>query len=307
MNDTYEPDDKFVEKLEWQLSSEYRRTNRFKSAPGKIAVSRRVAAIAVMVGVAMTGLTVLSAAEYLKDSWRKKIEIARAETDVKLKKARQESTQEMASRTENLASLGLIQEEEILAMKQAVEKAGLDLSQSMANLDEVKASGEIPRHELYAPVVGGRDFVGERLEIEKKEAELDGKLIESRRRRFQQLLELGLIGEDQRNRKQAEMASQKARIDEIQIRLALRKRFVAGMITAQEVEIQDRLTAAERNLSVAQSKVDSFQTQLKRLQKLEALGMISATETHQLQYDLDAAQAELKLAAVEKEVLTKRK
>ena len=38
----------------------------------------------------------------------------------------------------------------------------------MLDLEEVKASGEAPRDELYAPVVGGRDFVSERLEIEKR-------------------------------------------------------------------------------------------------------------------------------------------
>ncbi len=87
MNNKYEPDGRFVEKLEWQLSSEYRRTNRMKSAPGKIAVSRRMAGIAALVGLVMTGLTVINAVAFLKDSWRKKIEIARVETEVKLKQA----------------------------------------------------------------------------------------------------------------------------------------------------------------------------------------------------------------------------
>jgi hypothetical protein len=67
MNNAYEPDDRFVERLEWQLSSEYRRTNRLKSAPGKITVSRRMAGVAAIVGLVLTGLTALNAAAYLKD------------------------------------------------------------------------------------------------------------------------------------------------------------------------------------------------------------------------------------------------
>ena len=106
MTEKYEPDTRFVERLEWQLSSEYRRGDRLKSPP-KIAVSRRMAAVAVMIGVLLTGVAVSKAADYFKDSWRKKIEIARAETEVTLKKARYDSTREIAASVEEQVTNGL--------------------------------------------------------------------------------------------------------------------------------------------------------------------------------------------------------
>ena len=163
MSKTYEPESQFLERLEWQLSSEYRRTNRLKSSSGKIAISHRIVAIAGIVGTLMAGVTVIRAAEYVKDSWRKKIEIARIETEIKLKKAHFESTREIASRVKMRFSNGLIREQEYQMMKIAAEKAELDWKKSLLNLDEVKISGVIPRNELYAPMVGGRDFVSERL------------------------------------------------------------------------------------------------------------------------------------------------
>jgi multidrug resistance efflux pump len=305
MNNAYEPDDRFVEKLEWQLSSEYRRTNRLKSAPGKIAVSRRLAGVAVLAGLVLTGLTALNAAAYFKNSWRKKIEIARIETEVKLKQGHLASTNEMAGRTDHLFSRGLVGEEENLRMKLAVAKADLDLKTALVDLDEVKASGEIPRNELYAPVVGGRDFVSERLKIRKKRAEQSLKPLESRFQRSGNLLKLGLIPPELLKRIEADMAAEKADIDGIQKRLDLRKQFIAGTITAEEVEITDRMAEAGQKLSSAQSKVDTLQTQLKRIKNLEAVGLISPTETHEMQIALDAAQFELKLAAVEMDVLKK--
>jgi len=307
MNNAYEPDDRFVERLEWQLSSEYRRTNRLKSAPGKIAVSRRMAGVAAIVGLVMTGLTALNAAAYLKDSWRKKIEIARIETEVKLKQAHLASTKEMAARTDQRFSLGVVGDEENQMIKLAVEKSDSDLKTALVNLDEVRASGEIPRNELYAPVVGGRDFVSERLEIEKKQTERGLKPLESRLNRSRQRVELGVIPKDQLDQIEAEMAGEKTTIDGIQKRLDLRKRFVTGTITAEEVEIEGRRTEAELKMTSAQAKVDSLQNQLKRLKNLEAVGLISPTETHEMQFALDAAQFELKLAAVEMDVLKKAK
>jgi hypothetical protein len=307
MSKSYEPDSQFVERLEWQLSSEYRRTNRLKSSSGKISFSRRIVAIAGIVGTLMAGVTVIKAAEYIKDSWQKKIEIARVETEVKLKKAHLESTREIESRAKMRFSNGLIREEEYRVIKLAAEKAGLDLKKSELNLDEVKVSGVIPRNELYAPVVGGRDFVSERLKVERKEVELDLELFMRRLERFKQLVEKDMVRGDRLDDIYAVVAARKVTIDKIQKRLDLRKRFVAGEITAHEVEIKGRITVAERNLHLAKARVDSLKEQLKRLKNLETRGLISQTEIKSLQYTLNTAQAELELATLEMDVLEKIK
>ncbi len=307
MSEVYEPDNQFLERLEWQLSSEYRRTNLLRTSSGRIAIPRKVVALACLVGILMTGVAVIKAAEYVQDSWRKKIEIARSETEVKLKKAHLESTREIASRTEMRYSNGLVEEEEYRVIQIAAKRAELDWNKSLLNLDEVKASGEAPRNELYAPVKGGRDFVSERLKIEMKEIELDLELFGSRAKRLKMLVEKGLAQAEDLSQIQAEIANRKVMIDKIQKRLDLRKRFISGEITAQEVEIEDRMTGAERNLHLAQSKVDFLNEQLKRLRILEARGMISPIEIRQLQYALDAAQAELELANLEMDVLKKLK
>lgn len=307
MNKIHEPDSQFLDRLEWQLSSEYRRTNRLKSPSGKIVVPRRIVAIAVMVGILMTGVAVSKAADYLKDSWRKKIEMARVETEVELKKVHLESIREMASDIKLRVSNGLIREDEYQAMKLAVENAELDLKRSLLNLDEVNMSGDIPRNELYAPLVGGRDFVSERLEIEKKEVKLDMEQLSIQGERVQHLVQQMMVRGDEMDHIQADIATRKVMFDKIQQRLDLRARFLAGEITAQEVEIEDRITGAERNLQMARSQVESLMEQLERLQSLEAQGTISHTEVMQLQYALDAAQAALKLANLEMEVLKKLK
>ena len=305
MNKNYEPDNQFVDRLEWQLSSEFRRANRLKTSSGKIAVSRRMVAIAITIGVLMTGVAVTKAADYIKDSWQKKIEMARVETEVELKKVQLESIREIASDIKARVSNGLIREDEYQAMKIAVKKAELDFKKSQLNLEEVKMSGEIPRNELYAPLVSGRDFVSERLELDKMEIELEIYLISRHLKRIKKLTEEGLIQDHELDQVMTVIANQEAHLDKIQQRLDLRSSFLEGEITAREVEIESRLTAAENHLHHAQSKVDSLEQQLTRFQALEARGAITRSENRQLEFALDAAQAELKLAVLEMDVLKK--
>jgi len=307
MSEIYEPDNQFLDRLEWQLSSEYRRASRLKPASGKIAIPRKVVAITCMVGILMTGVAVIKAADYIQDSWRKKIEIARAETEVELKKVYLESIREMASEVKMRVANGLIREDEYTLINLAAENAELDFQRSLLNLDEVKVTGELPRNELSAPVRGGRDFVSERLEIEKKAVELELEQINIHLGRLTQLVEQNLARGDEMDRIQAETANRKMMIDKIQERLDLRTHFLNGEITAQEVEIEDRMTVAERNLHLAQSKVDSLKERLKRIESLESERMINPMEIRQMQYALDAAQAELELATLEMDVLRKLK
>jgi len=307
MNKIYEPDDRFMERLEWQLSSEFRRANRLRSSSGRITVPRRTVAIAAVIGVLITGVAVTKAADFIKDSWRKKIEIARVETEVELKKVHLESIREMASSAKSRAANRLIREDEYQAMKLALENAEWDLKRSLLNLDEVKMSGDIPRNELYAPLVGGRDFVSERLMIEMRESKLGLEQLENNLSRIKEMVENKMVQRTEMDMIRTDITARKIMIDKIQKRLDLRARFLDRDITAKEVEIQDRLASAERNLFLAQSKVKSLKDQLERIKILEAQGGINHMEVKQIEFALNAAKAELKLAALEMEVLEKLK
>ena len=64
MSENFVPDDRFVERLEWQLASEYRRKKLLRPAGRNITISRRMAAALLVAGFFMTGVTAIKAAEY---------------------------------------------------------------------------------------------------------------------------------------------------------------------------------------------------------------------------------------------------
>ena len=307
MSENFVPDDLFMDRLEWQLASEYRRKQLLGPVRPKIVLPRRAALTLLVAGLFMSGVTAIKAAEYFKDSWRKKIEIARVETEVRLMEARRESARQSAARAARMYALGLMETGEDRVADFSVKKAGLAVDKSLLNRDEVRASGASPRDEIYAPKVGGRDFVGERLVIVKKEAELEMAAREIRRDRKRDKFALGLVSADEMKALEAEAAVQKAAILRLEKRLDLRKRFLAGGLTAQAAEVEDRLTGAEEDLGAATAKVEVLRGRMKRQEALEALGMASPGETQALNTALDSALDEQKLAVLEIDVLKKSK
>jgi hypothetical protein len=307
MNESYEPNGKYLESLEWQLASEFRRRSRLR-AYGKIAVSRRAASLIIVAGVLLTGVAATKAADLIRESWRKSIEVARVEMDVRLKTAFAEFKREQVARAETQASKGLIRQEEVEVTKLSAEYSALDLGKSQLNLEEVEASGEAPRDEIYAPVVGGRDFVGERMQVEVRRLELNLELRRARlEQRLRRLAEKGLVAGSELEDFQAESATQASLIQKARERFDLRRRFVSGDLSAREVEIQDKLTLAERDLGQAQSELDYMRKQLAHTQALQASGQAQESDVRALEFGLNYAQEEVALATLEIDILKKVK
>lgn len=304
MPKNFEPDSQFVDRLEWQLASEFRRKGRLKPAGGKVSVPRYMVALSLAAGILLLGVAATKAADLIRDSWRKKIEVARLETEVKIKKAFLEFKKEWSAQMENKRALGIISNEETLTSKSARQEAAAELDRAILDLEEAKASGEAPRNELYAPLVQGRDFASERLEIEKKSYQFE---LDLRRERIERALrhrvELGLIPKSDLNNVLAWLSVDEAGIKDIDNRLALRRRFLTGEISAAELEIQTRMSAAEKDLRVAQSEIDTLGKGLEDLRAKEAVGLIHNSVVKAAQLALNAAQAKADLAAREIEIL----
>ena len=308
MSNRFEPDAKFVDRLEWQLASEFRRREHLKPAPPRIAVPRPVFVLGLAAGVLLLGVAATKAADLIKDSWRKRIEIARLETEVKIKTAFLELKKDRSAQAENRFSLGLVGEDETLAAKLGADRAASDLEKSVLDLEEVKASGQAPRDELYAPLVGGRDFVGERLTIEKKVLQTDLDLRRARTERaLRHRVELGVVPKSALIEFEAALAGQEAAIGDIENRLALRRRFLSGEISAGELEIQTRMSAAQKELREAQSSIETIRPRLEEARAQAAAGLIAVDEVKGMELGLNAAQAKADLALQEIEILKQLK
>jgi hypothetical protein len=309
MSDTYEPDSRFMEKLEWQLTSEFRRRNRMK-IPGKIAVSRGAFTLAVVAGVLLTGIAMTKATDLIKESWRKKIEVAKAEMDVRLSTALAVFNKERSAKAQAEVSNGSMRQEDYQVIKLFADISALNLEKSQLNLKEVEASGEAPRNEIYAPVVGGRDFVGERLGIEKRLCEVSIELSRARiEQRSKQVEDKDMARRFpfQRNENQTVITSEEASLESVERRIDLREKFISGQLSARDAEIQDRIAVAERDLRQAQAEVDFMMKQLAQNQAIKSKETNQEKQVQALQFGIQAAREQVALASLVIETLKKVK
>ncbi len=304
MSKRIEPDPQFVDRLEWQLASEFRSRELLKPAPGRIAVPRSVAVLSLAAGVLLLGVAATKAADLIKDSWRKKIEVARLETEVRIGTALLELKKGHAAQAETRFSLGLISEEEAVDSKRTTAWAEFELEKTRLDLEEVRGSGEAPRDELYAPLVHGRDFVSERLGIRKKTLEADLALQrESIERKLEIRVDLGLLPKSALEEFKMSMRVRAGEVEDIERSLSLRRRYVSEEISAEDLEIQARMVESEKELRESRNMVEILKSDLEKLRPREAAGMVSPDEVREARFSLESAQARAELALQEIEIL----
>ena len=145
MSKRFEPDTQFVDRLEWQLASEFRRREHLKPAPGRIAVPRSVAVLSLVAGVLLLGVAATKAADLIKDSWRKKIEVARLETEVKIETALPGPQEgQVPPRPRPGSRWALSARTKPWTSKMDRRRAAFELEKARLDLEEVRASGRCP-------------------------------------------------------------------------------------------------------------------------------------------------------------------
>jgi hypothetical protein len=107
--------------------------------------------------------------------------------------------------------------------------------------EEVRASGQAPQDEISAPLIGGKDFVSERLELESSIQRLHLSIYQSSLVRINDRIEAGLVPEEEMAQARRGMGELQLQLDGIQKRLDLRARYLRGEITAQEAETEQEL------------------------------------------------------------------
>jgi hypothetical protein len=304
MSNRFEPDTKFVDRLEWQLASEFRRRDQLKPAPGRVAVPRSVAALGLAAGIILMGVAATKAADLIKDSWRKKIEVARLETEVKIRRAFLDFKELRFRQAEEKFKAGLIGEDGLHGNRLAKGNAVFELEKALLDLEEVRASGQAPRDEIHAPLVDGRDFVSERLEARKRALESDILLRRGRTEGYwKQRFDLGLISESELEDRRALVAVQETELEAVETTLGLRRQILAGALSSEQLEIRIRMAEAEKKLAAARREIDSMKRHLDTQQAQFLAGLIAEEEMRGTRMVLDAAQAQESLALQEIEIL----
>lgn len=288
----------FLDHLEWQLRTELRRQRRFEElSPPRSWRTLRLAALVVL---SITfGAAGVIAAERIQESGRRDLLLQRVQVRMRSAEERRQLLEEDLTRTEMLVGTGRAQQGEADKSRGRLEAVVLEGERLRLDLEEIQASGREPRLELSAPRVGGRDFVGERIELDLRAAERRLERERQREERLQRMGEMGLASSSEIAKASVGARREELLISELKVRRRLRADFLVGRLDARRVELEAMREGARGRLAQAESRLEHARPELDRLRTLSEAGLVSSTDLNRAEVEQREAQGELELARIE--------
>jgi hypothetical protein len=308
MNEYPAPDPEFVNRLEWELSSVLRRqgTHHRTSLAARLVRSRPAAALALVVLSLFAGGAGTYAALHTVDEQAAALHIARGEALLEIARTRLEPAAGELARIRALAAQGGAAEQEVQQVEMAFLHAQSEVEIGESNLAETRLTGQEPRDALSAPRVGSRDFVTERLAARRLPLQQHLKLTIEQSRRHEELAKAGLVSASEPKAAQLGVVGAEAEVAALEQRIALRAAFLAGELSATEVELKGMRLAAVAARETALRQAGALAEQHQRVALLSERGMAPGSESKAVEAELRAVQAQAELADLELRILDQR-
>ncbi len=199
-----------------------------------------------------------------------RVELARAD----LEQARQRFEVGAAGRETVQAA-----ERELRAQESALARLKLDI-------EETQSSSASPRNDLQAPLVGGRDFVRERLMLDLRDAQRNLAAAEQALQQARQRVEVGTAPQATAVAAELEVAQARALLKQLQGTIELRDQAITGAIKAEEVAALQRQMELTLHRDRLRREIELGRLRIQDIRRQVETGMAS-------QLDLKRAEVEL--------------
>jgi len=301
MLDRHEPDKQFSDNLEWQIGSEARRHNRSVTSTHPLW---RLARVATVVVLSMTlGAAAMGASYQIEESWRKQLLIASLEVRTNLAAQRVALVAEEYQRIETQFEVGTISEEALSMARLQLADAESQARMLELELEEIRISGREPLGEVSSPLVGGRDFVSERIRAHLDGAARQLEVAALELQRMQERYEMGVVDRVGLTSVEAAVRQYEGQVETQQDRLRIREAFLAGEFTAMEAELRALETEAEERSDSMRQQMQLAELEREYFEQEVAVGNVDALTLRQVEFRFAELNAEVRLVELELEIL----
>jgi hypothetical protein len=216
-------------------------------------------------------------------------------------------TLELYEKNEQLArrrvESGMTTRADLLSVEYLVREARLRVAAAQLNLDEIRKSSTSPRDELYAPLVDGRDFVKERLELQLPAAQDKLAHAEEQLRVATLRQRIAIATQVAVAEAETEVVRARSKLEVLVGKLALRKTFFESRLTSNEVERRQRKLELEQDLVITQRLLEVARARFELTQKRQQAAAVTrqellAAELEVLQLENDLQQINFQLTIV---------
>lgn len=258
--ETHEPAPEFREYLDWELSRAF----------GHARMSRRLRMSAALLVALALGTTGGLASAQMRENAQLDSLLAAARADATLVSARAQAARAVVAEEQRQVAAGMRSTESLSNAEAEAREADSELARTALNIDEIKGTAKAPRDELNAPLVNGRDFVKDRLQLRLMLAQQAIASAERSRDEAARRVRVGLASEMTGLDAELDVARARRDLAVLVERMALRREFVEkGTAVAeltrrlQKAEVTQDLAVAQRAMQVAQQRATLLERQWK--------------------------------------------
>ncbi len=253
--------------------------------------------VAVILVSAMFGAGGVVVRDEVQEGKTQEILLAQVEMEIQLAELQVQAMRSDLDDLQRQVAGGMVEDEALVGGQAAFREAAIHLNRLQLDREEIRLTGREPQDMVSAPLVHGRDFVTERLDLEAQVVEEQIHLAEWDLARVQQLHPAGTVRVDEASYSAAARLQQvRLRLDGLQQRRQLRQRFLAGEVTAVEAASQAQIIEADTELAVQGQGVDMAQRALEALDARAAQGLVPESDLRQARLELRRRELARKLA-----------
>jgi hypothetical protein len=287
------PTPEFRAQLEWEVTRAARRQGRLGAQARTRRRLRAAAVVAVSVAVGtMTGL----ASAQVRDVARRDSLLTEAQVELRMAQIRLDLSRSIYEDAVKKVKVGAASTESLLDVEAELRAMEGHVARAALNIDEIRASLQVARDELNAPLVDGRDFVKERMQIDLRSAQAQLLAAERTLREVEPRVRAGAAPDIARV--EAELGVERARrpLAILAERLSLRQEFIEKGTPADQLFTRLEVAELKQDARLAQRALDLARLRLTRLEGLRAAGAVAEIEL--LRARVEAKERELELSRV---------
>jgi hypothetical protein len=306
----HEPDPTFAGHLEWQIRTALRRRERF-AEPVRPAGLRRLGVAALALVSLCVGAGGVVAAERVQDARarsaaaeRRELLLSQARVQEELAQSRLGFVQRELERLQLLADQGVVSSTELASLKSELERSAIECERWRVDREEIELGGREVDASFVAPLVAGRDFVTERLELLARELAVNLAEARAKHDHAALLAERGFVSASELEAHRRELAVADLTLRTQREHIELRSAFVRGLLGAGDAQLQALRLAARARHERQGLQVRFLELELEHALLLARSG--NAPAPTRLEMELARAQGELELARIELELVEAR-
>lgn len=307
MNTDHAPNPEFVDHLEWELRSTMHRQGSLNGASSTLRPVRlRSGAVLALVVVSM--LIGGAGAHAVTRSLHGKaaaLYVARGGALLDIARTRLEPSARELANAQALVEKGVVTEWQLRRVEAQHSQAESEVNIRELELAETLVTGKEPNDALSAPLVGKRDFVAERMAERLRPMRRRLELMLGQARREQKLIDAGAMPAGAVRAAQTDVGAAEELI-ELEHRIRLRATFLAGELSAVDVELHGMRVAASAARAIAVREIEILVERNKRVALLSDRGFVSGSELRAVEVELRTVEAHLELADLELRILDQK-